>query len=91
LAVEPNYTVMGACTDIVSATTLRKHDFQGGTSRGSADMANKREYEATNDPCIDASRLHALSKLCHSRDDLLVRRGIGFSYRVVFQIIVFAW
>ena len=48
--IEPNCTVKGACTDIVSATTLRKHDFQGGTFRGSAGMADKREYEAINDP-----------------------------------------
>ena len=50
LVVEPNCTVMRAYTDIVSATTLRKHDFQGGTFRGSADMADKREYEAISDP-----------------------------------------
>ena len=89
-AAEPNCTVKGACTDIVSVTTLRKHDFQGGTSRGSVDMANKHEYGATNDPCIDASRQRALSRLYHSHDDQLVKRGIGSSYQVVFQIIVFA-
>ena len=88
---EPNCTVRGACTDIVSAARLRKHDFQDGTSRGSADMADKLEYEVTSDLCTDASRQCALSKPYHSHDDQLVRRETGFSYQVVFQIVVFAW
>ena len=59
---------MLAYTDTVSATRLRKHDFQGGTFRGSADMADKREYEAINDPCTDASRQRVPSKTYHSHD-----------------------
>ena len=90
-AAEPNCTVKRAYTDIVSATTLRKHDFQGGTFRGSADMVDKREYEAASDPCTNASRQRALSRTYHSHDGQLVKRETGFSCQVVSQIIVFAW